>query len=123
MGDDMAKASKRYQDYVIKGGRLIGDFDGMYRNSSEVPWHQDKTVNSVFSDHTVTLIRRLSPSSVLDVGCGLGYMLNRLMQEVTDIKKAVGLEISESAVMKARGMFPDIEFIVGTVHTHTHTHR
>ena len=30
-----------YQDYLIKDGIYIGLFEDMYRDSSEVPWHQD----------------------------------------------------------------------------------
>ncbi len=33
--------SKNYRDYVIKNGKLMGDFDKMYKNSEEVPWYQD----------------------------------------------------------------------------------
>ena len=27
-----------YQDYVIKDGALVGDFDGLYRDFED-PWH------------------------------------------------------------------------------------
>jgi len=117
--------SKRYQDYVIRDGRLIGDFENMYRNSDEVPWHQDRTVHAIFSDLTVVLLSRLRPQSLLDVGCGLGYMANRLKQEIESLNRVVGLEVSETAVAKARSMFPNIEFHSGSVvgsNTHTHTH-
>ena len=32
----------KYQDYVIKDGTLIGNFEEMYHESSEIPWHQDE---------------------------------------------------------------------------------
>lgn len=107
--------STRYQDYVIKDGRYIGRFEDMCRLASEVPWHQDETVNSVFSDLTVTLLRRRHPQSLLDVGCGLGYMAARLKSEMPELKRIVGLDISETAVAKAAVMFPEIEFRAGTV--------
>ena len=33
--------SDDYRDYVIKDGRLIGEFEQMYKNSRDIPWHQD----------------------------------------------------------------------------------
>jgi len=95
------KLKTRYQDYVIHEGQFIGQFEDMYRNADEIPWHQDKTVNAVFSDHTVTLLRRLHPKSLLDVGCGLGYMASRLKREIPELSRVVGLEISETAAKKA----------------------
>ena len=46
----MTKFSKDYHDYVFKDGRLVGDFEKMYRHSAEVPWNQDKTAHMVFSN-------------------------------------------------------------------------
>jgi|TARA_B100000315_G_scaffold178802_1_gene167474 hypothetical protein len=34
--------SDDYHDYVIKDGRLIGEFEQMYKNSRDIPWHQDR---------------------------------------------------------------------------------
>jgi hypothetical protein len=30
-----------YQDFVIKDGQLVGDFDGLYREFDD-PWHQSR---------------------------------------------------------------------------------
>ena len=119
MSNSSHKESKRYQDYVIRDGRFIGQFDDMYRNAVEIPWHQDKTVNAVFSDLTVTLLRRLRPLSLLVVGCGLGYMAARLKCEIPELSRVVGLEISETAVVTAQNMFPDIEFRAGSLAPYT----
>jgi len=37
--------SDDYHDYVIKNGKLIGEFDQMYLKSKNIPWHQDKQEN------------------------------------------------------------------------------
>lgn len=107
--------STRYQDYVIRDGRFVGQFDSMYRNAAEVPWHQDETVNAIFSDLTVTLLKRKCVNSLLDVGCGLGYMAERLRCEIPELKRVVGLDVSETAIVRARKMFPRIEFLAGTL--------
>ena len=113
--DDLV--STRYQDYVICDGKYVGRFDDMYRNAAEVPWHQDETVNAIFSDLTVTLLKRRGVHSLLDVGCGLGYMAERLRREIPGLNRVVGLDISETAVARAAAMFPDIEFHSGTLDT------
>lgn len=110
--------STRYQDYVIRDGHFVGQFEEMYRNASEVPWHQDETVNAIFSDITVALLRRRHPQSLLDVGCGLGYMAARLKHEIPELERVVGLDVSETAVKKAASMFPEIEFCAGTIGTY-----
>lgn len=112
-----APLHRRYQDYVIRDGRFIGQFDEMYRESTEVPWHQDQTVHAIFSDITVAIIRKCQPESLLDVGCGLGFMAERLRVEVPSIERVVGLDISETAIIKAAAMFPEIEFRAGTINT------
>ncbi len=111
--------STRYQDYVIREGRFVGKFEEMYRNAAEVPWHQDETVNAVFSDLTVALLRRRNPKSLLEVGCGLGYMAARLKTELPELKRVVGLYVSKTAVAKAAALFPEIEFRAGTICTDT----
>ncbi len=117
-GDQSHKQpSARYQDYVIKDGVFVGEFEAMYRHSSEIPWHQDQTVDAIFSDICVSIVRRCRPDSLLDVGCGMGYMADRLRREVPCLKKLTGLDISETAVAEARKMFPSIRFVAGDIKT------
>lgn len=111
--------STRYQDYVIRDGRYIGQFDDMYRNSAEVPWHQDETVNAIFSDLTVAILKHHRVCSLLDVGCGVGYMAERLRREIAELNRVVGIDISQTAVARAAELFPDVEFIPGTLDTLT----
>jgi len=107
--------STRYQDYVIRDGKYIGRFEDMYRNAKEVPWHQDETVSAIFSDLTVVILKHRHIRSLLDVGCGMGYMAERLRRELPGLNRVVGLDISETAVACAAEMFPDIEFVAGTL--------
>jgi SAM-dependent methyltransferase len=103
--------SAHHQDYVIKDGKFVGDFEAMYRNSSEIPWHQDRTADAVFRDICVSIVRRCNPDSLLDVGCGMGYMADRLRREVPRLKSVAGLDVSETAIAEARKMFPSIRFV------------
>ena len=33
--------TKKYQDYVIKDGNFVGDFEGLYKDFED-PWYQSK---------------------------------------------------------------------------------
>ncbi len=112
-----AKPSERYQDYVIRDGRYVGRFEEMYRNSREIPWHQDETANAVFSDLTIAVLKRRGVASMLDVGCGLGYMTARMKKEIPGLERIVGLDVSETAIAQARRMFDGIDFRAGGLET------
>lgn len=105
-----------YHDYVIKDGKLIGKFEEMYQVSSEVPWHQDETAFEIFSDIDITVLkyfrRKYGFESVAEVGCGLGYVAERLRTELAEqgVLSITGLDISSTAVSKATAMFPNIHF-------------
>lgn len=107
--------NNRYQDFVFRDGKFVGQFEQMYRSSAEVPWHQDETANAIFSDITVAILRRCRPSSMLDVGCGLGYFTERVRAEIPTLSSVVGVDISPTAIDKAQRMFPSIRFLAGTL--------
>jgi SAM-dependent methyltransferase len=107
--------SRRYQDYVFRDGRFVGAFDDMYRHSSEVPWHQDQTVNAIFSDLAVAILRHYRVTSLLEVGCGLGYMADRFRREIPSLRRVAAMDVSPTAIESAAAMFSGIEFAAGTL--------
>ncbi len=114
------KKSDDYHDYVFKDGHLIAAFDEMYCYSKEVPWHQDKTAYSVFVDLDLAILKHFSSASnvtsICDLGCGLGYVTDRLNNELLpprqsdDVRNVTGIDISSNAVAKAKALFPHIDF-------------
>jgi len=55
-------AKKKYQDYVIKDGKFVGDFEGMYQNFED-PWLQSVDDNNIFNSRRVLAknwIKRIS---------------------------------------------------------------
>ena len=68
----------RYQDYVIRDGRFVGEFEEMYLDYED-PWHQ--TQRELWaSDKAVALnlIRKVGAKRVMEVGCGLGRFTKRI---------------------------------------------
>lgn len=107
--------SPDYHDYVFKDGRFIGDFEGMYLHSSEVPWHQDVNSFDTISDIDIAILRRHPVDSICDLGCGLGYFTSRLKHELKGRdgrfpERVCGLDISGTAVSQAARLHPACEF-------------
>ena len=103
-----------YHDYVIKDGKFIGKFEEMYKNVDD-PWSQIEEANHSYSRiDTVNTIRRFHLKNVIEAGCGLGCFTNYLNEECseTDI---IGLDVSQTAVKKARAAYPSINFVVGNL--------
>ena len=49
--------SDDYHDFVIKDGKLIGEFDLMYKKSKDIPWHQDKQKDWLDIRLTIELLK------------------------------------------------------------------
>lgn len=113
----MTSVSTDYHDYVFEDGRLIGDFEEMYRNSAEVPWRQDRTAHEMSADIDMAILRKRSYRSICDVGCGLGFFSARLRQELAmpdgGPPRVVGIDVSPTAVARAAGRFAGIHFVEG----------
>lgn len=79
-------AEKRYQDYVIKDGKFVGDFEGMYKDCKN-PWLQSDDDNVFDSRRAIakTWIKKISLKSnvrVCEIGCGFGHITAGLQMMV-----------------------------------------
>ena len=104
--------SDDYHEFVIKSGKLIGEFEQMYQKSKDIPWHQNEQEDWLDIRLTMELLNKYSPfDSISDFGCGLGYFLDILARKVgrSDCK-LIGYDISPTCTQKAKKMFPSIEF-------------
>jgi SAM-dependent methyltransferase len=108
----MMKCSKDYHDYVFRDGKLVAEFEEMYRHSEKVPWHQDEQEGWVDVRLTIELLRDVGPfNEIHDLGCGLGYYLDLMKEHLGSSEcKGFGYDISETAVAKARNNFPQFSF-------------
>lgn len=103
---------KDYHDYVFRDGRLVGEFEAMYRNSEGTPWHQDEQENWVDVRLTGEMLRDIAPyDEIHDLGCGLGHYLAILRSKVgAEECRGFGYDISETACAKAQKAWPDFQF-------------
>lgn len=103
---------ERYQDYVIKDGKLIGKFEEMYQKFDD-PWHQKECLDYSYIRHVTNVsIRKYEINSLLEVGCGLGAFTNFMVKN-NPLVNVEGIDVSETAIQKARISYPDINFKVG----------
>lgn len=104
--------STDYHDYVFREGKLVGEFEEMYRHSSVVPWNQDKQNDWIDVRLSVEMLREFQRfDEVHDLGCGLGYHLAFMRGQVgAPDCRASGYDISETAILTAGASFPDISF-------------
>lgn len=99
----MNKKYTRYQDYVIKQGKLVGEFDEMYKDFDD-PWHQS-TLEVFASEKAVglNLLKHLKEKfniqTVVELGCGFGDYTARIEELGL---RAIGLDISPTAIAKAK---------------------
>lgn len=105
-------SKETYHDYVIKAGVFIGDFEGMYQRFDQ-PWMQDQQPNPYARQAGITHIRKFGIRSLLECGSGLGYYTEQIYQHTGIIPE--GIELSETAVAKAKQQFPHLNFRVDTV--------
>lgn len=107
----MTEPSTDYHDYVFQNGKLVGDFEGMYRHSSQTPWQQHLQQDWIDIRLTIELLRDLAPFDELhDFGCGLGYYLELLREALAPAARCVGYDVSATACGKAKQLFPASEF-------------
>jgi SAM-dependent methyltransferase len=103
--------SDDYHDFVFKDGKLVGEFEQMYQKSKDIPWHQDKDADKLDYKVALDIISSVAPfDEIRDVGCGLGYFLNALMNYGTNGCRLIGYDVSSTALKKAGHLFPDLQF-------------
>ena len=71
----MDNSKDSYHNYVIKHGKLIGDWEGLY-NNFEDPWYQstDANVNDTCRQIAISWCEKLrnlyGSNRVIELGCG-----------------------------------------------------
>jgi SAM-dependent methyltransferase len=99
--------STDYHDYVFRQGKLVGEFEDMYRNSATIPWHQDEQANWLDVRLTGEMLRDLgSYDEIHDLGCGTGHYLDLIAKKcLVPGGKGYGYDISPTACDQAQKQF------------------
>ena len=108
------KFPEDYHDYVFKNGRLVGDFDNMYRYAKGTPWDQDKRCDHWHTEVGMLMMKEKAPyGTILEIGCGLGYIAAKLKGFA--IHAVDAFDLSPEAVRKASALHPGIRFYVDDI--------
>ena len=104
----------KYQDYVIKDGKFIGEFEKMYQKFDD-PWHQSQETyyTSLSRKSACYFIERYDIKSIVEWGCGLGRTVNYIKENTG--KDILGVDISKTAIDKAKNLYPKLEFKVDDI--------
>lgn len=102
----------RYQDYVIKDGKLVGEFEKMYQDFND-PWEQTSREEWA-SEKAVALnlIKKIRAKKVIELGCGLGHFTDKIQKLNVEV---LGVDVSNTAIEKAKSQYPDCNFLVGDI--------
>lgn len=101
--------------------KFVGDFEGYYKNEND-PWEQ--TGNSArmgayydySRDNLIHMLRGVVTKNckLLEIGCGLGHVAEQIKRQL-HINSVFGMDISDTAIVKAREINPELEFYVGDI--------
>jgi SAM-dependent methyltransferase len=109
----------RYQDYVIRDGRFVGEFEQMYRDFPD-PWSESR-LEKFASDKAaaINLLGRLKElhgaRRVVEIGCGFGHFSQRIAQTGLQV---LGVDVSETAVATARARVGGVSFQTASIGDH-----
>ena len=105
----------KYQDFVIKDGKFVGEFEKMYQQFED-PWNQTKkgyVENSISRQIVCNYINYFQINSIVEFGCGLGKTTN-FIYENTGID-ILGVDISETSIKKSKMTYPKLKFQVNDI--------
>ena len=94
----MSEVKPSYQDFVVKDGILIGDFEGLYKNIDD-PWHQSRRDHIFDTRRQICILacqnakNLFGPNRILEVGFGF------LTDQIAKLGfETLGTDISPAAI-------------------------
>ncbi len=99
-----------FMEFKERAPRLSqAEYERYYQLLKDVHLHRDTDLNRECIER---ILERIQGDSVLDVGCGTGYLAARIAREQG--KRVVGVDIAEPGKMEA---LPQLTFVRHNVHT------
>ena len=100
----------KYHKYVFDEERkkFIGDFEKMYsaEENSFDSWHQTDRRN-IAKQFCNRILDQYNFNTIIDIGCGKGFFTHTLKKNNNYV---AGLDVSQTAIKKAKSYYPDIDF-------------
>jgi 2-polyprenyl-3-methyl-5-hydroxy-6-metoxy-1,4-benzoquinol methylase len=101
----------KYHKYVFdsKKRKLVGKFEAMYKSEDRRnydSWFQEDLTGLKYVLSRAVL-DQYNFGTILDIGCGKGAFTHLLKKKNNTV---LGLDVSRTAVKKAKAKYPDIEF-------------
>lgn len=116
--NDSERLSNNYIFRELDNGNLefVGEFDQLYL-AEDNPWFQSGYGNSKYKDYyqysrsklVVSLEHNCQNGPVLEVGCGIGYVVDLLSKQFPTLT-IDGMDISGVAIQRANETFPNNRF-------------
>ncbi len=106
----------KYQDLVIKDGKFVGEFEKMYQEFSD-PWVQSEEIyySSLSRRSVCYFLEKFDINSIVEWGCGLGRTVNYIKENTGKDIDILGIDISKTAIDKAKNFYPKLEFKVDNI--------
>ena len=106
----------KYQDFVIKDGKFVGEFEKMYQQFTD-PWHQSEEIycSSLSRRSVCYFLEKYDINSIVEWGCGLGRTVNYIKENTDKDIDILGIDISKTAIDKAKNFYPKLEFKVDNI--------
>lgn len=103
----------KYHKYVFdtENRKFVGQFEDMYLNEDKDnfdSWFQED-LTALKYKISLEILNQYNFESILDVGCGKGAFTHLLKQKNNSV---LGVDISETAIKKAKAKFPKVNFQV-----------
>jgi SAM-dependent methyltransferase len=100
-----------YHEFVFDEVKrtFVGNFEEMYKNEdiqNYDSWFQE-TLTTLEKQISLLILNQYNFPAILDVGCGKGTFSHFLKKKNN---RVLAIDISETAIKKARSKYPDIEF-------------
>ncbi|MDR1296687.1 MAG: class I SAM-dependent methyltransferase [Deltaproteobacteria bacterium] len=105
----MSSETNDYRKYFIVDGRHVGDYEGMYQNCPD-PWRIEELGFRLDMRAALALVDLLpaKPLRVLDVGCGAGFLTEKLAGLLSATRPGstlTGTDVSPKAAQLAAARF------------------
>lgn len=102
-----------YHKYVfdVNKRKFVGKFEEMYQNEDRNgydSWYQEDLTH-LSRQISLVILNRYNFSRILDIGCGKGSFTHLLKKANNEV---VGMDISQTAIEKARARYRNIDFKV-----------